>query len=292
MNFRVGFIALLFIFSCAHSSAFAQTQCGPKLTSGGELRGRVLYGAEGLQFTLAGASVTILAFDKETRANNMVAEAQTDERGRFSLSGLKAGEYTGIAEYGWRLRIDFAVTVDTDRKTPGGEVEITLGSEWEKSCFGGFVRQVKTFSDEKVVGALASQFAEGISEISLERKGCFGSCPIYKVTLKRDGSVVYVGKDFVKRRGTFRGKLHGYYFNQLAELMYRQGFFNLKERYSAPVTDQDTVITSVVRDGKLTSVQNYGGEAPVELWGIESAIDAVVEQVTWESRAKTRAGNR
>lgn len=36
--------------------------------------------------------------------------------------------------------------------------------------------------------------------ITLERTGCFGSCPIYKLTIVADGSVAFEGRDYVRSR--------------------------------------------------------------------------------------------
>jgi len=40
-----------------------------------------------------------------------------------------------------------------------------------------------------------------IDAITLERTSCFGTCPVYKVSVRRDGSVAYDGKQFVRVTG-------------------------------------------------------------------------------------------
>lgn len=123
-----------------------------------------------------------------------------------------------------------------------------------------------------------------ITEISLERQECFGTCPVYKVVLRKDGTATYTGVKFVPRMGEYRGKVYAYeyYFITLAKLIRSQGYFDLKDNYSSGWTDQDTVITSVVERGRRKTVVNYGNAAPIKLWGIEMAIDGVVERIQWE----------
>ena len=121
---------------------------------------------------------------------------------------------------------------------------------------------------------------EQITEITLERTACFGYCPMYKVTLKRDGTATYVGRENVERKGTYRGKFYG--FERLAQLVEARGYFNLKDNYSAQVTDLPSTITSVVRSGRRKTITNYGDMGPVELWGIEQAIDGLVANTKWE----------
>ncbi len=129
--------------------------------------------------------------------------------------------------------------------------------------------------------------AEGISEITLERERCYGSCPVYKVILRRDGSATYIGKENAPRIGEYKSQVVPYQplgaeFIRLAKLIASQGFVKMNDRYTEPVADAETVITSVVHNGKRKTIVNYGGQAPIELYGIERAIDGVASQIKWE----------
>jgi hypothetical protein len=121
---------------------------------------------------------------------------------------------------------------------------------------------------------------EQITEITLERTACFGTCPMYKLTLMRDGTATYTGRRFVERVGTYKGKFYG--FERLAQLVEARGYFNLRDDYSAPITDMPSTVTSVVRAGQRKTVNNYADTGPVELWGIEKAIDGMVANIKWE----------
>lgn len=127
---------------------------------------------------------------------------------------------------------------------------------------------------------LASHDKTQITEITLERTPCFGTCPVYSVTLRRDGTATYVGKNYVERMGTYKGTVRQ--FDRLAELLISRGYFGLKDKYAVNWTDMATVKTSVVMNGKRKTISNYGDAGPVELWGIEMAIDAVADQIKWE----------
>ena len=121
-----------------------------------------------------------------------------------------------------------------------------------------------------------------ITEVTLERTRCYGRCPSYQVVLRSDGAVTYIGKAYVARLGTHRGTVDKYYFDRLAELLRSQGYFELKDNYSHSVSDQATVITSVVVGERRKTVRNYADAGPIKLWGIEMAIEALVAQVKWE----------
>jgi hypothetical protein len=119
-----------------------------------------------------------------------------------------------------------------------------------------------------------SKDKDQITEVTLERTACFGACPMYKVTLRRDGTISYNGRRFVELQGAYEGKVHG--FDRLAQLILSSGYFNLKDDYAINATDLPSAITSVVRAGKRKTITNYGDAGPVELWGIEMAIDGML----------------
>lgn len=122
----------------------------------------------------------------------------------------------------------------------------------------------------------------GISEITLLRPHCALGCPNYEITFKLDGSAEYRGFEEVERKGQFRGKVLLSDFQRLAELAQKLNFESLKDEYSIPLTDQAYAITKVTRAGATKSVRDYGNGGPVELWGLEMAIDALAAQVRWE----------
>lgn len=126
----------------------------------------------------------------------------------------------------------------------------------------------------------SSQDKNQITEITLERTTCYGTCPNYKVTLRSDGTITYEGRRFVEMRGTHEGRAYG--FARLAQLITSAGYFDLKDNYSRPVTDNPSAITSVVRDGKRKTITNYADSGPVELWGIEMAIDGILKNARLE----------
>lgn len=272
----------------------AQDRCGlPQPLTIGQLGGRVLFDYNGALFAVKDAEV-LLSYKGEL-AFEVTARTSTDADGRFRLEGVKPGKYYLTVQQGRLPNINLMevnVSPGARRMTDGG-VEFVIGSDERRECGGGYVRTVSTHG-ERLAGRSDVPESEGISEISLEHTGCFGSCPIEKIVLRKDGTVTYTGKDFVPYKGTRRGKMtHG--FAHLAELVYRAGFFNLKDKYEAPYTDLDTSVISVVRNGSRKTVTNYGGEAPVEVWGIEKAIEALLREVEWEkakSAARRRGGPR
>ena len=140
--------------------------------------------------------------------------------------------------------------------------------------------------------------------ITLERDTCFGSCPAYKVTFYRrtpaaeskddddtmgvaDLSVTKLGgtdkfsRRFPEALGEFRGMIHISEFAHLSYFIQKAGFFELQDSYDSNWTDQATTWVRVARPGGAKEVRNYGGIAPIEMWGIEQALDSAARRVKW-----------
>jgi hypothetical protein len=125
--------------------------------------------------------------------------------------------------------------------------------------------------------------------IELERTACFGCCPIYTVTLFRDGKARYHGEAFVKNEGDFTGSIHISAFGRLCYLLERLRFSEFEREYSAPWTCSPTAYLRVWRAGESEpiEVKDYGSYGPIELWGLQQAIDAVANRIEWKADEET-----
>ena len=126
--------------------------------------------------------------------------------------------------------------------------------------------------------------ADQISEITLERWGSFGMNPSYKVVLRSDETVLYIGREFVDKKGKHIGKLGKFYFNKLAKLIESEGYFKMQGRYPEKgfIHDGYDAWMKVMCGGKEKVVFDNAGEGPIGLWAIEMAIAAAVDRVRWD----------
>jgi hypothetical protein len=72
-------------------------------------------------------------------------------------------------------------------------------------------------------------------------------------------------------------------FANLSYLLHRARFLDLPNEYACIgcPADRGYVVLSVVAAGKTKTVIDYGLERPVELWGIQQAIDSVSKSIQW-----------
>ena len=129
--------------------------------------------------------------------------------------------------------------------------------------------------------------------VSLERTPCFGSCPVYRVTISRGGMVRFEGKRFVADTGTDSAQVaKGAVDSLLAELD-RGGFYDFEEQYVAGApgcglyaTDLPSAITSVDDGSRSKRIQHDRGcsDAPQALATLENRIDEVAGTARWTGR--------
>ena len=122
--------------------------------------------------------------------------------------------------------------------------------------------------------------------ITLERQGCFGTCPVYTATLRKGGEADYKGEAFVDHQGHWAGEIDIWDYARLCYLIDELRFSELATRYAAPWTDSETVVITVVpsKGGPALAVSEYGGYGPPELWALQLAIDAAAARVKWTKR--------
>lgn len=118
---------------------------------------------------------------------------------------------------------------------------------------------------------------------AIERTGCLGWCPRYKVTVFRDGGVAYEGEEFVKTKGPATGQLTPAQLAELDRLFTSSGFMQMKSEYlHVSATDSPSVVISYRPRGSslMKTIDHYLGDdnAPHELRVIEDTFDKIVSE--------------
>jgi hypothetical protein len=119
------------------------------------------------------------------------------------------------------------------------------------------------------------------TSISIEHRGCFGTCPVYTATLNLDGSAIYEGKRNVERIGRFLGRVAIRDFAQLCLLIERSDFTKFGDRLAQSSDDETVIVLVSRRNGESTRVVNYAMIAPPEAWVVQRAIAGVVARLQW-----------
>ena len=138
-----------------------------------------------------------------------------------------------------------------------------------------------------ILSAAAMASADDIprdSVITLQRHTCENHCPVYKVVIFGDGTVIYYGEYYVHRKGLVLDRIGTEAFRQLIESVGLIDYFNLKSEYGyhdtsgceSRIPDGPVVSTSVSIGGQSHAVLHHhrcGGLVPGKLTDFENGID-------------------
>ena len=142
-------------------------------------------------------------------------------------------------------------------------------------------------------GAAGQATADSAVRITLERGPCFGTCPVYSVTLDGSGAVLFEGRRFVADTGISTGRVPPARIDSLVAALTAGGYFDFADRYTAGepgceryATDLPSVITEVRAGGRSKRIEHDHGctEAPQTLTALEGRIDSVAGVARWIRR--------
>jgi uncharacterized protein DUF6438 len=126
--------------------------------------------------------------------------------------------------------------------------------------------------------------------VSLERRPCFGTCPVYTVTLDGSGAVRFEGRKFVKDTGTSVGTVPPDRVDSLLAELEAAGYFSFADRYARGeptcpryASDLPIIITEVRIGSRLKRIEHNRGcaDAPERLSLLENRIDEVAGTERW-----------
>jgi len=119
--------------------------------------------------------------------------------------------------------------------------------------------------------------------ITLERTGCFGTCPSYTVTVSTNG-IVFDGRGFVVASGKHTDHVDADAVRMLARRFVDADFYSMDARYWAVVTDNPAYILSIAVDGHAKEVVDYVGlrvGMPAVIAELEHAVDTFARTQQW-----------
>ena len=129
----------------------------------------------------------------------------------------------------------------------------------------------------------SADFDESIV-ISLERGMCFGTCPVYTVSLFGNGTVLWSGEMYVETTGNDTREINPADVYALFQSLQDGGFFELNESYTAyEITDMPFVVLTVRNETLSKEVHHYHGDmsAPENLSLMEDTVDLVANTTHW-----------
>lgn len=119
--------------------------------------------------------------------------------------------------------------------------------------------------------------------ITLQRTGCFGSCPSYTVSVSTQGTE-FAGGGYVVAYGKHTASIDADAVRQLAKRFVAGDFYSMDPRYTASVTDNPSYALSIAIDGHTKAVDDYVGSwvgMPAVITELEDAVDELGQTSRW-----------
>ncbi|MCO4294318.1 DUF6438 domain-containing protein [Solitalea sp. MAHUQ-68] len=122
-----------------------------------------------------------------------------------------------------------------------------------------------------------------VSQINFKADACFGTCPIFTMTIMADGTAHYNAKMYNERQGEFSATIRKSQFDSLKILIEKASFFNLKNEYSTDWTDQPTyTVTVKLKNGQSKQIRDYGPSGPDKLRKVYDFIFSLRQSQKWK----------
>lgn len=119
--------------------------------------------------------------------------------------------------------------------------------------------------------------------ITLQRTGCYGTCPSYSVTVSTEG-IVFNGHSSVVATGKHKDIAKPEDVRALARKFIAADFYSMDAIYRAGVTDSPTYVLSISIDDHKKEVEDYVGPwvgMPAVITELEDAVDSYARTERW-----------
>jgi hypothetical protein len=110
--------------------------------------------------------------------------------------------------------------------------------------------------------------SEDFDAVILSSSGCYGTCTSNDIMIDKDGNIIYKGNYYVTKKGWHTAKISPSEFNIIMKRFKEADYMNLKNDYSAMITDNQNISVSFIKNGRIVkAIDDYAGSAPNEfIW--------------------------
>ncbi|WP_272148766.1 DUF6438 domain-containing protein [Tenacibaculum aiptasiae] len=110
--------------------------------------------------------------------------------------------------------------------------------------------------------------------LSMRKTPCFGDCPVYELSIDKDGNVTYNGIQYVNEKGKHEFKLSEEQFNKLTKMLNEGDFDSFKDVYdNERITDLPS--TFITYKGKQIKIRLWN-DIPDALINVHEYIEGIL----------------
>lgn len=116
--------------------------------------------------------------------------------------------------------------------------------------------------------------------VTLKRTHCFGTCPVYELSVFADGTVEWNGKQYVGTVGEASAMLSKQQVDDLIQTLAASRFSTFQNSYKSQTTDLPTTFLTFTYDGATKTVEDYAS-GPDELHRLELLVEQMSNSHRW-----------
>jgi len=128
-----------------------------------------------------------------------------------------------------------------------------------------------------------------VESIELSRTACYGSCPVYTVSVDASGEVHFEGEQYVAAEGERSSQLDAATIAALGEEILAAGFLEISQEQvdECPqmATDHPSAILTIRVDGQEHQIRHYHGCRGLDIYetlsALEDRVDEVLNTASW-----------
>ena len=129
-----------------------------------------------------------------------------------------------------------------------------------------------------------AEIASQDTVITLERRPCHGSCPVYTLLVLGNGSVFYHGRIYVETKGIYITKVDQKVISDLILAFETADYFSLDDDLGGCALGSAAVFTSIKLGEKYRKIYHdhaCKGIATSQLTALEETIDSILNTEQW-----------
>jgi Domain of unknown function (DUF6438) len=120
--------------------------------------------------------------------------------------------------------------------------------------------------------------------VDLQKTGCRGKCPVFKIEVFSNGKVLYTGDKYADMKGKYESQLDNFTYKMLFDRAKRINFFQLPTQFpenSELIKELPNTMT-FVKLGNLEKRVMNNHDAPIELHEYELFLQSLVDVLEWK----------
>lgn len=117
-------------------------------------------------------------------------------------------------------------------------------------------------------------------EIEMKKGGCFGTCPVYTLTIYENGIASFEGMRDTEKLGLHTKKLSKKDYKGIKHAFQTSNFFTLDDNYPSNVSDLPKIAISYHQNGQSKTVTGDLGRPQIVV-SLENILTQVAESEGW-----------